>query len=730
MTTRPSAGRRGHGRSSGGPEVLRRNTRQGQLDLFAPPRPQAGGASPMPGGDRMELERVLRAWTAARWLRPLDVAFATWLGREVPAASPWLLLAAALASHQLGRGHGCLDIGAMLRDPGGVLALPPEDDDRIVGAPPHPAVVVGRLSEAEWLAALDCPALVGEPGPGAQPLVRAGTRLYLRRYWRYEQDVREGIARRLALPPPATATGVWRDWLRRLFGDPGHEGSEPDWQRLACALVGRGAFGVITGGPGTGKTTTVVKLLALLQALALSPGGEAARPLQIRLAAPTGKAAARLHQSIAQAVSRLPLQSADPLEAAILAAIPTQVTTLHRLLGSRPDTRRFRHHAGHPLPVDVLVIDEASMVDLERMAAVLDALPVGARLILLGDKDQLASVEAGAVLGELCRRAEQGHYLPATVAWLDEVCGEAPGPPWRDEGGRPLDQAVVQLRVSHRFSDDSGIGQLARAVNAGDAGLSRSILAEPREDLAVVRLPPELDDRHWPALILQGRTLAASDRGEGEAPDGYGRYLAVVRSGQPGPAASDDEWDDWANAVLRAHAGFQVLCAVRRGSWGIEGLNARIAEVLHRHGEIASTQGWYPGRPVLVTRNDYGLGLMNGDIGVTLSRFDPAAAQWRLRVAFPASDGSGAVRWVLPSRLSHIETVYALTVHKSQGSEFEHTVLVLPDAPTPVLTRELVYTGITRARSRLTLVPPAQMALWDDAVQRRVQRAGGLVLER
>ncbi|MCK9512020.1 MAG: exodeoxyribonuclease V subunit alpha [Pigmentiphaga sp.] len=701
-----------------------------QLDLFASPDSGRVGGTPGPRGDRTELERVLQAWMAARWLRPLDLAFATWLGREVPAASPWLLLAAALASHQLGRGHGCLDIGDMLRDPAGVLALPPEDDDtgQGSGAPPHPAVVVGRLSEAAWLAALDCPALVGAPGPGAQPLVRAGTRLYLRRYWRYEQDVREGIARRLALPPAATAGAVWRNWLERLFGEPGQYGDAPDWQRLACALVGRGAFGVITGGPGTGKTTTVVKLLALLQALALAPGGRA-RPLQIRLAAPTGKAAARLHQSIAQAVSQLPLRNDDPLDAAILAAIPIHVTTLHRLLGSRPDTRRFRHHAGHPLPLDVLVIDEASMVDLERMAAVLDALPLGARLILLGDKDQLASVEAGAVLGELCRRAEQGHYLPETADWLAEVCGEAPGLRWQDEAGRPLDQAVVQLRVSHRFSADSGIGRLARAVNAGDAAGSRAILDEARDDLVVVRLPHELDERHWPALLLHGRSAARPGADDGGAADGYRRYLALMRLHRPGPEATDAAWDAWANQVLRAHAGFQVLCAVRRGPWGVEGLNARIADVLHRHGEIAATQGWYPGRPVLVTRNDYGLGLMNGDIGVTLSRFDPATAEWRLRVAFAASDGGDTVRWVLPSRLNHIETVYALTVHKSQGSEFEHAVLVLPDSPTPILTRELVYTGITRARSRLTLVPPAQAAVWDEAVQRRVQRAGGLVLE-
>ncbi|WP_372614732.1 exodeoxyribonuclease V subunit alpha, partial [Halomonas sp.] len=250
-----------------------------------------------------------------------------------------------------------------------------------------------------------------------------------------------------------------------------------DWQKAACALAARSPFAVITGGPGTGKTTTVVKLLALLQTLALNEGS---RALRIRLAAPTGKAAARLNESIAGQVSSLQLDGLATLwEAAsagecsvdtLRSAIPTQVTTLHRLLGSRPDTRHFRHHAHHPLQLDVLVVDEASMVDVEMMAALLDALPPRAHLVLLGDKDQLASVEAGSVLGDLCARADGGHYTPDTADWLDRATGQRLPADVIDPDGRPLDQAIAMLRVSHRFDAESGIGRLAAAVNGNDTG--------------------------------------------------------------------------------------------------------------------------------------------------------------------------------------------------------------------------------------------------------------------
>ncbi|NMF91443.1 exodeoxyribonuclease V subunit alpha [Aromatoleum petrolei] len=681
---------------------------------------------------RSDIPALLRRWAERGWLRPLDRVLADFLHDAAPDAAPLLLLAAALASHQLGRGHVCLDLAATLADPRFALSLPPEGDDD-TGLPPLPDEVLAGVTLADWIAALAHPLLVAQ-GVGNTPLALVDTRLYLRRYWQYECDVRAGIDARLAAPPPEPDPGAFRQALDALF-PPRAEGAV-DWQKLACALVARSAFGIVTGGPGTGKTTTVVRLLALLQSLALT--GPQGRPLRIRLAAPTGKAAARLNESIAGAVAQLELDRLPGGEA-VRATIPVAVGTLHRLLGSRPDTRHFRHDVRNPLALDVLVVDEASMVDLEMMAAVLAALPAHARLVLLGDKDQLASVEAGAVLGELCARASKAHYTPATRDWLAGVTGTRVDDALVDAQGEPLDQAVAMLRVSHRFTADSGIGRLAEAVNAADRAAMHAVLngsgAQPCVDLARLRLAGDADLR---GLVIDGGAenfpgggkLAGKDV---PSPAGFGHYLQGMRDGRPPLDATQTDFDRWARAVLAAHGHFQLLCALRRGPWGVAGLNERVARMLHAVGLIAADHGWYPGRPVLVTRNDYGLGLMNGDVGVTLELPRPApdgGLQWGLRVAFPAGDGSDGVRWVLPSRLQAVETVYAMTVHKSQGSEFTHAALVLPDTLNPVLTRELVYTGITRARQWLTLATAGSDRVLDEAVDRRVLRASGLMAAR
>lgn len=663
-----------------------------------------------------ELDR----WVAQGWLRALDRAFAAFLAQKAPDADPLLILSAALASHQLGRGHACLDLQAALADAGQALSLPPEgvrlSDE---GEPPkHPSALLKDVSLASWTTALDHPAIVGH-GSGATPLVRVGRRLYLRRYWQYEQSVSQAIALRVATPTQAAAPesqAALADALHALF--PRQEGAATDWQKIACALAARQGFSIITGGPGTGKTTTVVKLLALLQYLALSGGEEAgsgppSRRLRIRLAAPTGKAAARLNESIAGAVARLPLDKLAHADA-VRAAIPTEVTTVHRLLGSRPDTRHFNHHERHPLALDVLVLDEASMLDLEMMAAVLAALPPQARLILLGDKDQLASVEAGSVLGDLCQRADAGHYRPDTVAWLQATTGETVDPALCDAQGLALDQAVVKLRVSHRFSADSGIGQLAEAVNAGDGLAVQWVFSAGHADLSRQWLA---DDAAFKRLVVDG------------APVGYRHYLALMHERKPALDAPQAEFDAWARDVLAAYGQFQVLCALRSGPHGVEGLNLRIASLLRAEGLLeADHGGWYLGRPVLVTRNDHGLGLMNGDVGVTLALPTRVPGQahlrWIWRVAFAAGDGQGGVRWVLPSRLRAVDTVFAMTVHKSQGSEFAHAALLLPPGLSPVLTRELVYTGITRARQWFTLAGSDEVM--QAAIQRRVDRVGGL----
>ncbi|WP_321964618.1 exodeoxyribonuclease V subunit alpha [Paraburkholderia sp. J7] len=699
----------------------------------AEPQAGTGGARETPA----HMLGVLDNWVERGWLRTLDAAFARFLWTEAPHSEPLLLLAAALASHQLGRGHVCLDLKATLEDPAFALSLPPDGPQVLAAVPAQPpAEVLAGVTLAQWRAALAAPDLVSEEtaatdvAAGNAPLVLVGTRLYLRRYWQYEQDVREGIERRLgraARLEAALPLDVARAALDALFAPRSGEMRTADWQKLACALAARSAFSIVTGGPGTGKTTTVVRLLALLQTLALGRAGQgtpASRPLRIRLAAPTGKAAARLNESIAGAVERLPF---DALQAhvdavALRKAIPTVVTTLHRVLGTRPGSRRFRHDAANPLPVDVLVIDEASMVDLEMMAAVLDALPPTARLILLGDKDQLASVEAGAVLGELCDRAREGHYTQASRAWLEAATGERIEAAMLDAHGLPLDQAIAMLRESHRFASESGIGALAELVNTGDAVGVAKIWSRGYEDLARLVCPAD-DDGPLRSLIVDGRVggQSAAQR------QGYRHYLETMRTTRPEPGATTDALSAWAAGVLKAHGAFQLLCALRRGPWGVEGLNRRVARLLQEEGLIEPYGDWYAGRPVLVMHNDYELGLMNGDIGVALALPVAAGAPPVLRVAFPAGDGSGGVKWVSPSRLQGVETVFALTVHKSQGSEFTHAALVLPDTYSPILTRELVYTGITRARSFLTLAVPEGRSVLDRAVLAKVQRASGLM---
>jgi exodeoxyribonuclease V alpha subunit len=676
-----------------------------------------------------EIRETLAAWTEAGWLRPLDWAFGRFLWTEAPDSSPWLIMAATLASHQLGRGHVCLDLASALKNPELALSLPPEgadpSDSESATPPPNPEDAFKELSLEQWLRELAHPQLTSD-GEGSSPLVIAGHRLYLRRFWAYEQQVLTQIGHRLQ---PAMSGDQTPDAdeistvLTALFTD-ADGNTTLNWQRLACALAVRNPFSIITGGPGTGKTTTVLKVLALLQSLALSDS-KAPRPLRIQLAAPTGKAAARLSESIASRVEGLDLTSLPNAEQ-VRSAIPRSVTTLHRLLGSRPDTRHFRHDARDPLGLDVLVIDEASMIDLEMMASVLMALPSHARLILLGDKDQLASVEAGAVLGALCQRAEQGHYTTVTRQWLEKTTGLSLPEAMIDPEGTPLDQAVTMLRESHRFSAGSGIGQLARAVNAGQADASLAILAAPPGDLAYLSIR-EKEDRAFEVLVMEGGDPADTPDINHPARVGYLHYLSLLRSEhRPDPRSPSEAWDIWTKLVLDAHACFQLLCAVRKGPWGVEGLNQRIEALLASKHLIKKQGEWYEGRPVLVTRNDYALGLMNGDIGVTLAVHDPGQKEPMLRVAFPTYNTDRPIQWVTPTRLTAVETVFALTVHKSQGSEFTHTALVLPNRPNPILTRELLYTGITRASHWFTLANGGDSKTLSQAIERQVSRESGL----
>lgn len=646
-----------------------------QFDMFSQSDVERTPAQHPALTDLSQMQALLQRWAERRWLRALDVQLPATLHQLAAEPQPLVWLLTALLCHQYGRGHSCILLADLLSDADALLSLPPQNlylqrfSDR-------PSAILGKLTLADYQAALAVSPWLTQHS--AAPLVLEQDRLYLHRLYQAEQQVKQGIAQRIndVLPLPANIGAA----LEQLFEAPpaaATTASAPDWQKLACVMALQRRFAIITGGPGTGKTTTVLRLLALLQ-------HAAAQPLSIRLAAPTGKAAVRLTESIRSALNKLP--------PALSQHIPSEVTTLHRLLGALPNRRSFKHHAQAPLSLDVLVIDEASMVDLEMMAAVLQALPATAQLILLGDKDQLSSVEAGSVLGDLCRGAGSGGYHSQTVAMLQPY-SPMPLTPWAAPEGSLLNQATVMLRHSHRFDAKSGIGQLAQAVNRGDT------------------TAPQLFEQFNDISLLSSNSLAAL---RPLVVAGYRQYLQRVTQTQ-----AVAEPDVWAKTILQAYSQFQLLCALRSGDWGVAGLNEKISHWLAQENLIQASHLWYSGRPVMLQRNNYSLGLMNGDIGICLT--EPQSG--KLRVVFQLSDGS--LKWVLPSRLSEVETAYAMTVHKSQGSEFAHTVLVLPPEQSPILTRELLYTAITRAKQQFSLLC-ANITVLQQAISARVSRSSGL----
>ncbi|EPC5391582.1 TPA: exodeoxyribonuclease V subunit alpha [Serratia liquefaciens] len=595
-------------------------------------------------------------------LRPLDLQFA----RVVATADqPDILLAAACLSAEAGAGHVCLMLEQLL------------PENLFDGRQPELAQAVwlaaGQPDLTDWQQRLSASAAVGD-GSTAMPMVLQQQRLYLQRMWQNEGEVADFISGDSL--HQAVEEAELRTILDQLFGE---ATDEPDWQKIAAAVAATRRIAVISGGPGTGKTTTVAKLLAALVQLAEG------RRLRIQLAAPTGKAAARLTESLGSAGRQLAL---TPEQRALF---PSEASTLHRLLGAQPNSQRMRYHRGNPLHLDVLVVDEASMVDLPMMARLIAALPAQARVIFLGDRDQLASVEAGAVLGDICRFAEQG-YSVARAEQLSRLTG------CLLQGQSAEAEAAVRdslclLRKSYRFDANSGIGQLAFAVNAGDGKKAAWALGGNFSD---VTGHPLAETQDYQALL--DACVA-----------GYRDYLRQVATGAD------------AVTILAAFGQFQVLCALREGPFGIAGLNERIETGLQRAGLIQRKPGtagrWYPGRPVMIGRNDSALGLFNGDIGIALR--DESG---ELRVHFQLPDGS--IKSVQPSRLPAHETAYAMTVHKSQGSEFDHTVLVLPNHFLPVLTRELVYTAITRARKQLSLYATEAVLL--RAIRTPTQRRSGL----
>jgi exodeoxyribonuclease V alpha subunit len=637
-------------------------------------------------------ESATAAASEADWLARAFAAQARrWAERskggrnELAPAVAWVERAAYATSAATSAGHVCTLLDAIVQQEGTTEAF---SADRLRAA----LLASGVVVEA------------GDRGPAPLVLDRAG-RLYLRRYFDYERRLATRLVaaqgERREVGPAARAL------LRSLFGGappaqlalPFGEAADPpsslrparraelDWQQLAVALALTGSLAIISGGPGTGKTATVVRLLACL--LADAP------QTRIALAAPTGKAAARMLEAIRERAAELP-----PL---LRARLPVESFTVHRLLGV-DGSGVFRHHAGNPLPFDVLVVDEASMLDLSLATHLLEAVEPRARIVLLGDKDQLAAVEAGAVFSELGTDPALG---AARIAQLAELSGVEPAkirPPAGAGGtatsgaaGDALRDSVIWLDRNFRFGAGSAIGQLAADVNAGDAGtaLARLRGADPR-DLGWLD-----DDGTTPSSASLQRIV-----------DGYAAYLYAL-----GAASSDIA------AVTAAFGRFRVLCAVRDGARGVGAINELMGRrVRAARGDRLETSGgtpWYPGRPVLVQRNDYALKLFNGDVGLVLP---DSGAGGALRAFFPGQDG--AFRAVAPVRLPPHDTAFAITVHQAQGSEFERLLLLLPAQASRVTTRELLYTAITRARGGLDLIAPA--AVLEHAIATRTERRGGL----
>jgi len=602
--------------------------------------------------------RVYEALHREARISDLDLEFTRFVATSCGVTAPEVLLASCLVTHLSTAGHTCVELSEFAG--GEVLG------GEGVAGPGAPALTA-------WCAALRASPLVGGPDDYRPLILDVHGRLYLYRYWRYEQIVADrltALAQRRAMVD-ARALAVT---IETLFA--GTEGHARDGQREACRVAATQHLCVISGGPGTGKTTTAVRILGLLADA--NPG------LRIALAAPTGKAAARLGDALLAESGGLPEGVRD--------ALPRGAATLHRLLGMRADAARPEYHRDHPLTADLVLVDEASMIDLGLMARLVDALPAHARLVLLGDKDQLASVEAGAVLADLCGPAGAPDSIPETAEGdppTTSQAGATVGAATRSTARSTIADCVVQLHGSYRFDPRSAIARLARAVRAGDADAALAVLGSGSDTDLLWRR--DADRR----LLVDGMV------------DTYAPLLELARGA--GPAAE----------VLAAVGRFQLLCARRETESGVGALNRAIEEELAGRGLARVGFGWYPGRPVMVTRNDYALRLYNGDVGVVLADPDADGA---LRVCFRTADG--AVRWIAPTRMPEHVTAYALTVHKAQGSEFDRVAVVLPRSPSPVLSRELLYTAITRARQRVELW--ADEAVLRITIARRLRRASGL----
>jgi exodeoxyribonuclease V alpha subunit len=590
---------------------------------------------------------ALRSFNVAGVLSAADVHVASRLGRLGGETDDDVLLAVAFAVRAPRLSHVCVDLATVA-----TTATTELDEAVDLGALPWP-------DAGAWPARTAASPLVScGDASTRRPLCLEGTRLYLDRYWRQELAIARGLVDRAAHPPRPVDPAALDAGLDRLFG---HDGD--DRQRAAAAAAARCGFAVVAGGPGTGKTTTVARIVALLDELATAAGD---RPPRVALAAPTGKAAARLEEAVHGEARTM--DTAADVRARLLA---TPALTLHRLLGWRPGTHsRFRHDRRNRLPHDVVIVDETSMVSTSLLASLVDAVAANARLILVGDPDQLASVEAGAALGDIVG--------PALVA-------EAPAP------ATPIATGIVVLRHVHRYG--GAIADLAGAVQRGDVDAVVEVLRDGGGNV------------EWIVDDAVPTAASSSLAGVRARVVGAGRRLTTA-------AAAGD-----ARTALDALREVRILCAHRRGPFGVTGWTSLVERWLGEAIEGYGADGpWYVGRPLLVTTNEHTLRLYNGDTGVVVR--GPTGAP------VAAFERGGAVVELSPRRLAAVDTVHAMTVHKSQGSQFRSVAVVLPESTSPILTRELLYTAVTRAEEHLVVIGDEERVR--TAVARPIARATGL----
>lgn len=697
------------------------------------------------------LPELLKQWEQERLLTPLDRHFALEMSLLHPSDSqqPLFILLCALLSQQLSSQHSCLVFAH-------IVPLNPMAEQNS-----HCKISLSLEALTETLQTFDA---VGQAGSN-KPLIFDNGRLYLQRYHQFETSVAaslirlsESVSKHLseeASHQEQTQTAKLRSLLDQLFPAnvlaphalttnvlTNSEDTAPiDWQKVATATALGKKLSVITGGPGTGKTTTVTKLLLLLQMESQQ---------EIRLVAPTGKAAARLSESIKASKARLAKElsaHANVIDEArnrnnkdfltALGRIPEEASTLHRLLGVIPNSPHFRHHQGNPLRLDLLIVDEASMVDLPMMYKLLSALPEHASLILLGDQDQLASVEAGAVLADICAGLKipvdpnnlaqnniasnspalwQMRYSKEQAERLSALTGFELTPYISD--APKLGDSLCMLMHSHRFKGDAGIGLLASAVNRADL---QGILQVWQQG------PAELSWLEHSMVVSQTQAKVSEPANNvglnlllEQACQQYGTYLSALNSDT---SNSDLSKRSSTADIIERFNQYRILCAMRSGDYGVEGINQYVTQALANAKLIKPLQEFYLGRPIIIQSNDYNLGLFNGDIGLILQDEDKPE---RLMAHFIKADGS--LLKVLPARLPSHETCYAMTVHKSQGSEFSRVALVLPPSPSlaqwQLLTKELVYTAITRAKVHFTCL--GTQHVFERASSQATQRASGL----